>query len=174
MTSKRFFRSLACCLTVSTLASGFCLNAATQQPQADDATLVIEVVGFSDTVGNAMICLLDNEDAFKAADVRKDRKEVQQFFKTIQDVRIERDGNAAIALCKIENLKPGEYAAYIIHDRNQNGKMDTNLVGYPLEAFGFSNNIRPRLLPVPKHPSWKETKFVVTPGENRISIRVQN
>ena len=75
MTSKRFFQSVACCLTISTLASGFCLNAAAQQPEADDATLVIEVVGFTDTVGNAMICLLNTEDAYKAADVRKDRKE---------------------------------------------------------------------------------------------------
>jgi len=174
MTSKRFFQSVACCLTISTLASGFCLNAAAEQPEADDATLVIEGVGFTDTVGNAMICLLNTEEAFKSADVRKDRKEVQHFFKAVQDVRIQRNGNAATATCKIDNLKPGQYAAYIIHDRNQNGKMDSNLVGFPLEAFGFSNDIRPRLLPVPKHPSWKDTGFVVKPGENRIRIRVGN
>jgi uncharacterized protein (DUF2141 family) len=71
-------------------------------------------------------------------------------------------------------LKPGQYAAYIIHDRNQNGKMDSNLVGFPLEAFGFSNDIRPRVLPVPKHPSWKDTGFVVKPGENRIRIHIVN
>jgi len=172
MTSNRFFQSVACCLTISTLSSGFCLNAAAQQPEADDATLVIEVVGFTDMVGNAMICLLDNEEAFKSADVRKDRKEEQQFFKAIQDVSIQRNGNAFTAIGKIDHLKPGIYAAYVIHDRNQNGKMDSNFVGYPLEAFGFSNDIRPQLLPVPKSPSWKETGFVVKPGENRIRIRV--
>ena len=173
MTSKWFFQSVACCLTISTLASAFCLNAAAEQPKADDATLVIEAVGFTDDVGNAMICLLDNEDAFKLADVRKDRKEEQQFFKAIQDVRIQRNGNDFTATCKIDNLKPGQYAAYIIHDRNQNGKMDANLVGYPLEPLGFSNDIRPQLLPVPKSPSWKDTSFVVKPGENRIRIRVR-
>jgi uncharacterized protein (DUF2141 family) len=174
MTSKRFFQSVACCLTISTLASGFCLNAAAQQPEADGATLVIEGVGFADAVGNAMICLLNTEEAFKSADVRKDREEVKHFFKAIQDVRIQFIGNVATATCKIDNLKPGQYSAYIIHDRNQNGKMDSNLVGFPLEAFGFSNDIRPRVLPVPKHPSWKDTGFVVKPGENRIRIHIVN
>ncbi len=172
MPSKKFFQSVACCLTISTLASGFCLNAAAQQPKADDATLVIEVVGFTDTVGNAMICLLNNEDAYKAADLRKDRSETKQFFKSVQDVKIQRNGNANNAACRIDNLKPGQYAAYIVHDRNQNGKMDSNLVGFPLEPFAFSNDIRPQLLPYPKHPSWKDTGFVVQPGENRIRIRL--
>ncbi len=90
---EKVFQSVASCLTISTLASGFCLNAAAAQPAAGDATLVIEVVGFTDNVGNAMICLLDNEDAFKSADVRKDRKEYMQFLKAVQDVRIQRNGN---------------------------------------------------------------------------------
>ena len=171
MTSKMFFQSVAC-LTISTLASGFCLNAAAQQPQAGDATLVVEAVGFNDAEGNAMICLFDNETAFKAADVRKDRTETKQFFRSVQDVKIQGNGSAAAATCKIGNLKPGQYAAFIIHDRNRNGKMDSNFVGFPLEGFGFSNDIRPQLLPVPKHPSWQDTGFVVRPGENRIRIRV--
>ena len=67
--------TLALVSTVALVASGFCLNAAAEQPEADDATLVIEGVGFTDMVGNAMICLFNTEDAFKSADVRKDRKE---------------------------------------------------------------------------------------------------
>ena len=172
MTSKRFLKTVGRCLTISTLASGFYLNAATEQPKADDATLVIEGVGFADGVGNAMICLLDNENALNSADVRKDRSETKKFFRALQDVKIQRNGNAATATCKIDHLKPGQYAAFMIHDRNQNGKMDSNFIGFPLEAFGFSNGIRPQLLPVPKSPSWKETGFIVKPGENRISIRV--
>ena len=174
MRSKRFFQSVACCLTISTLASGFCLNAAAKQPEGDDATLVIEGVGFSDMVGNAMICLFSTEDAYKAVDVRKERNETMRFFSSVQDVRIQGSGSASTATCKIDHLKPGHYAAFIVHDRNQNGKMDSNFVGFPLEGFGFSNDIRPQVLPVPKHPSWKDTRFVVKPGENRIRIRVQD
>jgi uncharacterized protein (DUF2141 family) len=38
----------------------------------------------------------------------------------------------------------GEYAMAIYLDVNGNNKMDTNLVGYPAEPFGFSRNVKPR------------------------------
>ncbi len=28
----------------------------------------------------------------------------------------------------------------LTHDENDNGKLDTNLVGMPVEGYGFSNN----------------------------------
>lgn len=37
-------------------------------------------------------------------------------------------------------LAPGEYAVAAFHDRNGNGKLDTNIVGLPAEPYGFSNN----------------------------------
>lgn len=40
----------------------------------------------------------------------------------------------------IENLEAGSYAVSVIHDENNNDKLDTNLVGIPKEGFGFSNN----------------------------------
>ncbi|MBR6216197.1 MAG: DUF2141 domain-containing protein [Spirochaetaceae bacterium] len=41
-------------------------------------------------------------------------------------------------LCTL-NLAPGEYAFCVYHDINNNGQLDTNLVGIPKEPFGFSN-----------------------------------
>ena len=40
------------------------------------------------------------------------------------------------------DLKPGKYAIRLMHDENDNGKIDTNLVGMPTEGYGFSNNPR--------------------------------
>jgi uncharacterized protein (DUF2141 family) len=40
----------------------------------------------------------------------------------------------------IKNLKPGKYAFKYFHDENKNEKLDTNWLGIPKEAFGFSNN----------------------------------
>lgn len=40
----------------------------------------------------------------------------------------------------IKDLKPGKYAIRYYHDENLNGKMETNMVGKPLEGYGFSNN----------------------------------
>lgn len=43
-------------------------------------------------------------------------------------------------LVNFENLKFGSYAVSIIHDENENDKLDTNFFGVPKEGFGFSNN----------------------------------
>lgn len=38
------------------------------------------------------------------------------------------------------DLAPGRYAVQVLHDANDNGKLDTNIVGMPTEGYGFSNN----------------------------------
>lgn len=55
----------------------------------------------------------------------------------------------------IENLKPGNYALKFFHDENGNNELDTNLMGIPLEGFGFSNNPEMTFGP----PSFKKTLF---------------
>ena len=50
---------------------------------------------------------------------------------------------------------PGDYAITLFHDENKNGKFDSNFVGYPLEGYGFSNNVVPRF----KAPSYDECKL---------------
>ena len=42
-----------------------------------------------------------------------------------------------------EDVKPGEYAIAVLHDRNGNDELDTNFLGMPKEPYGFSNNVRP-------------------------------
>jgi uncharacterized protein (DUF2141 family) len=43
------------------------------------------------------------------------------------------------------NLPPGVYAVSAYHDENANGIFDTNALGFPLEGFAFSNDVRPFL-----------------------------
>lgn len=51
----------------------------------------------------------------------------------------------------------GEYAIAVYHDKNENGELDTNFLGIPKEAYGFSNNARGKFGPA----SWKDAKFEV-------------
>jgi uncharacterized protein (DUF2141 family) len=37
-------------------------------------------------------------------------------------------------------LPTGRYAIAVLHDENSNHKLDRNIVGWPKEGFGFSNN----------------------------------
>src|SRR6478672_5685764 len=46
------------------------------------------------------------------------------------------------ARCVFSEIPPGNYALAVIHDENMNGKLDTNLMGIPVEGYGFSKNAR--------------------------------
>jgi uncharacterized protein (DUF2141 family) len=37
-------------------------------------------------------------------------------------------------------LQPGRYAIIVIHDENDNGRLDENALGVPIEGYGFSND----------------------------------
>ncbi|MEM9223159.1 MAG: DUF2141 domain-containing protein [Pseudomonadota bacterium] len=41
-----------------------------------------------------------------------------------------------------KGLPPGRYAVAAFHDEDGNGKLKTNLIGVPTEAYGFSRNAR--------------------------------
>ena len=56
------------------------------------------------------------------------------------------------------NVAKGEYAISLIHDENDNGKMDTNLLGIPKENYGVSNNAKNTF----SAPKWEDAKFTVT------------
>ena len=40
----------------------------------------------------------------------------------------------------VHDLSPGRYAVNAFHDENDNGELDTNLVGIPSEGYGFAND----------------------------------
>lgn len=56
-----------------------------------------------------------------------------------------------------ENLKPGEYGLSVVHDENENGEMDSNMMGIPKEGFAFGNNAMGTFGP----PSFEKAKFKV-------------
>jgi uncharacterized protein (DUF2141 family) len=69
---------------------------------------------------------------------------------------------------RFENLVPGEYAVQLFHDENDNGEMDSNLFGIPLEGFGFSNDARASFGP----PKFAQMKVSVgtTPVQTTATI----
>lgn len=64
-------------------------------------------------------------------------------------------------------LTDGEYAIKLLHDENDNGKLDTNLVGMPTEGYGFSNN-GGRFGPA----SYADAHFTVA-GDTPITINIR-
>ncbi len=46
-------------------------------------------------------------------------------------------------VCRFEDLPAGRIAIAVSHDANANGKLDTNFLGIPKEAWGVSRGMRP-------------------------------
>lgn len=86
--------------------------------------LEIVVKGIKEPKGSVRIGLFTNGEDFlkKAAEgrvVKVEGEEVTVVF---------------------EKLKRGNYGISVIHDENDNGELDTNIVGIPKEGFAFGNN----------------------------------
>jgi uncharacterized protein (DUF2141 family) len=66
------------------------------------------------------------------------------------------------AQCSFEGVPPGTYAVSVMHDENDNQRLDKNFLGIPTEGYGVSNNHTYAM----SSPTWEESKFVVEPGKN--------
>jgi uncharacterized protein (DUF2141 family) len=67
-----------------------------------------------------------------------------------------------------KDLKPGTYAVLITHDENGNGQLDTNMMGMPVEGYGFSNN--PRVM---RKPTWDEARFELVGEATHIDVALR-
>lgn len=72
-------------------------------------------------------------------------------------------GRAAVTF---HDLRPGVYAVAVLHDENDNEKMDFNFLGMPLEGYGFSNDAAALFGP----PSFASAAFRLLPRPSRLSI----
>ena len=78
------------------------------------------------------IALFDTADSFSAS-------------RAMMSQKVEMHGG--VAQWVFSGLPEGRYAIKSFADENGNGKLDTNLIGLPVERYGFSNNARGRLAP---------------------------
>jgi len=67
------------------------------------------------------------------------------------------------ATCLFRNLPAGTYAIAVMHDENNNGKLDTNFFGAPKEGYGVSNNHTYAM----SSPKWDESRFTLSTNEKK-------
>ncbi len=72
--------------------------------------------------------------------------------------------------CSFKGAFPaGDYGVTLFHDEDNSGKFKTNMIGYPLEGYGFSNNV----VPMFKAPSFDDCKFHYDgTGWKQISVKM--
>lgn len=87
--------------------------------------------------------------------------------KVVQPARASISGGTA--LCVFKGIRPGVYGLSGFHDENNNGKLDTNIVGMPVEDYCASRNARGTLGP----PSFEDAKFKYTGGTKRLEAQMK-
>ncbi|MAD96680.1 MAG: hypothetical protein CMB99_05060 [Flavobacteriaceae bacterium] len=130
------------------LVSFFLLILATTSFSAQESyTLTIEIEGIKKQSGNVLVLLSNSE---------------KSFLKDGEGRTLKVKGNTVTANYKVAK---GEYAFSFFHDKNSNGKLDTNFMGIPKESYGFSNNAKGFMGP----PSYQKAKFSIT-GDTKVTV----
>ncbi|MEQ9500322.1 MAG: DUF2141 domain-containing protein [Deltaproteobacteria bacterium] len=73
------------------------------------------------------------------------------------------------AVCELRGLPPGRYAISAFHDEDNDGELDTNLLGIPTEAFCASRGARASFGP----PSFDDAVFDFAGGTLELSARAE-
>jgi uncharacterized protein (DUF2141 family) len=87
----------------------------------------------------------------------------KDFLKTAAEGKVVK-ANAKEITVVFENLKSGDYAVSVIHDENENGELDSNMVGIPKEGFAFGNNAMGTFGP----PSFDKAKVSLIKNEKQV------
>jgi uncharacterized protein (DUF2141 family) len=134
-------------------ASIAALDASTLGPKNHGATITVRITGFRNERGIARVTLFRDSKGFP--------DNATLAFRTHSAVVT--NGQAVV---DFENIPFDDYAIGVLHDENENGRMDTNWLGRPIEGYGASNNPHNRI----SAPSFKSALFRFTPPSLTLSI----
>jgi uncharacterized protein (DUF2141 family) len=148
------------------LAAGLALMLMGLPAWAGDLKVTIE--GVRSSAGTLMIGLYDSPEPFntaidKATEVGTLNDEARLGGVALRAIA----GTQSVVFT---NLNPGSYAVIVFHDENDNGKLDKNIWGVPIEGYGFSNNAQGSLGP----PAFKEVAMTLDEADKEISISLIN
>jgi uncharacterized protein (DUF2141 family) len=119
----------------------------------DSYSLSISITGINPGQGTVVASLFDSKKGFLRTPSRSLKASV---------------GDANVITLTFESMVPGTYAVSVIHDVNDNGKLDTNFFRIPREPVGTSNDPKPRMGP----PKWEAAKFELL-EDMRIEISIR-
>lgn len=119
-------------------------------------TLQVTAVDFENAEGAAGIAVWDGAEGFPEGIVH-----------ALDTTYVDIAHGSAVA--EFGPFPPGVYAVTVYHDQNDNQRLDKNWLGMPREAWGVSNDARPRL----RAPRFDEARFDLGAGRQTIEIRVK-
>jgi len=114
--------------------------------------------------GELLIALYDNADGFASAIANAATRGLMPDSGRLigTSIRAKRGTQSTV----FTQLPPGRYAAIVIHDENDNGRIDKNVIGVPTEGYGFGNDAQGFL----SAPSFDAAAIVIGDADVNTSI----
>jgi len=117
------------------------------------ADLSIKVDGARGDGGAIRVALFDSADSFL-------KRPLQIASAPVSE------GGATLAL---KDLAAGQYAIAVYHDANDDGRLDQNMMGIPIEANGFSNDALGHMGP----PTFEAARIDLPPDGSAIRVTLR-
>ena len=102
------------------------IGALPQSLSPETCKLIVHIDGFRNEKGNAGITVFKSPDGWPENNDKAFMHSGHPFTGDRATMELQ--------------LPAGRYAIAVIHDENSNHKLDRNMIGWPKEGFGFSNN----------------------------------
>ena len=119
------------------------LDKMTNQDQ-ETGTIIIQLDDLKNQDGVILISLYADEEGFPDEWEIAFRSEIVPITSDSMEITL-------------DEIPHGTYGLAVVHDENENMKLDTNFLGIPREGYGFSNNARGRFGP----PSFADVLFTL-------------
>jgi len=131
-------------------------NYSEESTVSERGSISILIENIENSNGNIAIALYNNEDGFP---------EKPEIAYALANTSIIGTSRSVV----IKNIPYGTYALSILHDENENKKMDKTWIGKPKEGFGTSNNPKIKF----RAPKFEEAGFVLDTEELSIAINMK-
>lgn len=131
------------------------------------ATLTVTVLGLRSNAGELLIGVYDSADGFRSALADSATKSalLPEKWRVVGASLRAKVGSQSIAF---KELPPGRYAIIVFHDENDNGLLDENAMGVPVEGYGFSNDAQGFL----SAPSFNAAAITLQPSDEIIDASI--
>lgn len=126
--------------------------------------LRITIQGVRSDEGEILIGLYDNADGFKSAIANAAKRGL--LPDSTRRIGTAIRAKPGVVSTVFTQLPSGQYAIIVIHDENDNGRLDENSFGVPTEGYGFGNNAQALL----SSPSFDAA--AITVGDADISASI--
>lgn len=136
---------------------GLSVGASAEEAPPADGSLTIKITNIQNNKGQIGCSLYASKDGFPS---EPDKAKAQMFVKH----------GGGTATCVFKDVRPGTYAASVMHDENKDGELETSMVGRPKEWWGVSNDVPAERFGPPKY---EKATFKYAGTAKTIKVKLQ-